>query len=190
MPISHVSKVFAVEDCKISPMTADPAGGTTTYGTAIDVPGIKSIEVKGTIETKTLRGDNTLLDADAVLTEVTLTVTHAKLSLDVLSAFFVDAPVVDSGTAPNEVATWSLTGDNSRLAPFKLEGKTPTGGTDEIDGDGHLVFAKCILSSFPDMGLPEEDYATASFETTCFPALGDGVPWMDVLLNETATAIA
>lgn len=187
--LSHTTKLYAVEDCKIAPLTADPEGGTTTYGSLLDVPGIKSISLTGSVESKSLRGDNSLLDSDAVLTELSGSIEHAKLSLDVLAAI-LGFVVTDSGTTPSQVTNAILSGDTARLKPFALWGKTPTGGSDAgLSGDSLLLFYKAKLSSFPEIGLVEEDYATVSMEFSIIPRLSDK-KWVKIGLRETAAPLA
>lgn len=185
MPISRISKVFAVKDAKIAPLLTDPASGSATYGASIDVPGIKVVSISGSIESKTLRGDNRLLDSDSVITEVTVSIEYAKLSLDVLSALMGGA-VVDSGTTPAQLSTWSLTAD-SKPMPFKLEAVSVS--ADTIGGDVLFRLPKVSLSSFPDLGLEEEDYKTFSVEGAASP-LNSGGKWVDVVLRETAAVLA
>lgn len=185
MPLSRISKVFAVKDAKIYPLLTDPAAGSATYGPAIDVPGIKTVGISGSIESKTLRGDNRLLDSDSVITEVTVSIEYAKLSLDVLSALMGGA-VADSGTTPAQLSTWSLTAD-SKPMPFKLEAVSVS--ADTIGGDVLFRLPKVSLSSFPDLGLEEEDYKTFSAEGSASP-LNAGGKWVDVVLRETAAVLA
>ena len=187
MPLVHFTKWFAVEDAKLAPVTLDVSGSATTYGAIIDLPGVKTCQLDGTVDVKELRGDNTLLDKDAVLTGLKVKVEHAKVSLDTIAALF-GLTVVDSGTTPNQKSTLSFV-SGARPKPVKLEAKTPTGGIDYITGDGHIVFYKGILSGFPMQGFNEEDYQTVSFELECFPTNGTGLKWMDLVLNETAAAI-
>lgn len=186
MPISRVTKLYAVEDAKIAPLLADPEGGTPSYGAGIDVPGIKSMEISGDVEVKELRGDNRLLDSDSSLTNVTVSFPHAKLSLDVLAAL-LGGDVTDGGTTPAQTTTWDLSSDAKPL-PFKLVGKTPTGGADQIGGDVHFTLWKCVLSSFPGLGLAEEDYRTIENEARAVPLISTG-KWISVQINETALAI-
>lgn len=186
MALSHVSKLFAVVDAKMAKMTADPSGGSATYATSIDLPGIKSLEVGGQVNVKELRGDNQQLDVQVTLSNVTATVAHAKISLDAL-AVMIGSTVTDSGTTPNQIATMTLLG-GSTFSYFKLEGKTPTGGSDSPTGDAHWVLYKCILNSFPSLGLAEEDYRTASFGVNCVPRIADS-KILDGVLNETAVTI-
>lgn len=185
MPLTHITKVFAVKDCKIRVITADPAGGTTTLGTSIDVPGIKKVKISGSVESKTLRGDNTLLDSDAVITGVEVEIEHAKLSLDVLAAL-TGTTVADSGTTPAQLATWGLT-SAAKPAPFELEAVSAS--ADPIGGDVQFMLHKVALASFPDMGLEEEDYQIHSVKGAAMPRLSDG-KWVSVAIRETAAAIA
>jgi hypothetical protein len=188
MPISRVSKIYSVQDAKISPLTADPDGGAATYGTPLDVPGIQEMAITGEVEVKTLRGDNRKLDTNSAISNIQVSVTHAKVSLDVLAAI-VGGAVTDSGTTPAQIATWDLSGDNANLPPFKLEGVTPPNGTDIVGGDLHWILHKLTLSAFPDVGFANEDYRTISFTADASPLLSNGL-WLSAVINETATAIA
>src|SRR4051794_8928928 len=86
MALSRVTKLFAVKDAKIGKLTADPAGGTTTYATLVDVPGIRTVGISGDVNIVELRGDQVLLDSDTTLQNITVTFEYAKVSLDVLVA--------------------------------------------------------------------------------------------------------
>ncbi|GGS82019.1 phage tail protein [Streptomyces griseoviridis] len=186
MAISRVSKLYAVEDAKIFPLLSDPEGGAPSYGAGIDVPGIKSMEISGDVEVKELRGDNGLLDSDAAISNISVSYPHAKLSLDVLVAL-LDSTVTDSGTTPSQKSIWKLK-QGAKPLPYKLVGKTPTSGGDIIGGDVHFSLLKCVMSSFPGLGLAEEDYRTIDNEARCLPLISNG-EWIDITINETATAI-
>ncbi|MFJ5802678.1 major tail protein [Streptomyces decoyicus] len=185
-PISPVTKVYSVQDAKISALTSDPDGGTPVYGTPIDVPGIQSFEIGGDIETKKLRGDNRALASNSVVSGITVKVEHAKLSLTALAAI-TGGSSTNSGTSPAQKTVYSLGADDS-LPAFKLEGVTPANGVDIIGGDLHWVLYCCTLSKFPDVGFADEDYRTVSFEADANPLISTG-QWIDAVLNETAVAI-
>lgn len=184
MALSHFTKVFAVTDCKIKPMTADPDGGTATYGTSIDVPAIKSVKISGSVETKSLRGDNTLLDSDAVISGVEVELEHGKLSLDMLAAL-MGGTVADSGTTPAQIATWTLT-KTAKPKPFSLEAVSAS--ADPVAGNVKFELHKLVLSSFPDLGLTEEDYTAHTLTAAAMPRLADG-KWLTVSINETAATL-
>jgi len=185
MAAPHFTKWYAVTDAKIAAVTADTAA-STTYGTLIDVPGIKSVTVSGDINTVELRGDNTLLDANSTLTNLTVEFEYAKLSLDAL-AVMAGGTVTDTGATVAEIATYRRLGSDT-FGYFKFEAKTPTAGTDDVTGDGHIVLYKCIMSGFPEIGMAEEDYKTFSVSATAIPRLFDS-RWLDVVINETAAVI-
>lgn len=188
MPLSHISKAYAVEDAKIYEMTADPAGGSATYGTAIDVPGIKEVTISGTVNSKELRGDNALLDARSVLKSLSATVSHAKISLSVLPVLLGGA-TVDSGSTPNMLATFDLLGSDTPNY-FKLVAKTPADGADTIGGDVLITLHKCVVSGLPDIGFAEEDYRIVGFSAVCAPLLATANKWMTIALRESAAVIS
>jgi hypothetical protein len=185
MPLSHVSKVYAAKDCKLSALTADPAGGSPVYSTSIDVPGIKSVEISGDIDTKELRGDNQLLDQDAVLKNVKVKLSHAKLSLDAVGVILGGTPV-DAGTTPNQTATWDLSGTSS-MGVFKLEAISAS--ADPVLGNIKFIIHKLRAASFPTLGLAEEDYAIPELELVSSPLLSNG-KWLTVSINETAAVLS
>ncbi|MDQ3573781.1 MAG: phage tail protein [Actinomycetota bacterium] len=185
--MSHDTLWYAVLDCKVDKITADAVGGTTTYAAAFDVPGIKSVGLGGDVEVKEARGDNTLLSKRSFLQSISGTVEHARLSLDVL-AMMLGAAVADTGVTPNRVATMGLLGTHN-FNYWRLRARTPTGGIDTLTGAGYLTAWRCILSSFPDIGMVEEDFATVSFEFEAGPRFSDS-KWIDTEVQETATVLA
>jgi hypothetical protein len=188
MPLQRFTRVYGIKDAKIAPLSSDPATGTPTYGALIDVPGIKTYEISGDVEVKKLRGDNVQLATNAAVSNIQVAITHAKLSLDVLTAI-LGGTVTDSGTTPAQKSVWDLTADTATLPPFKLEGVTPANGVDIVGGDVHVVMHKLTLSAFPDLGFAEEDYRIASFTADADPLLSNG-KWISIAINETAAAIA
>lgn len=183
MPLTPVSMVYATEDAKLYPMLTDPEGGTATYGDGIDMPGIKAVGLKGNMEKKVLRGDNKQLATVTALTEVTGSVSHAKMSLTALAAM-LGGTVTQTGTTPAQRAAWVMTGAAS-AKPFMLVAKTPTSGGDQIGGSVDFALCKCVLSGFPEIGTAEEDFAIVSFEVSCDPRLSDD-QWLIIGINETA----
>lgn len=187
MPLSHISKAFAVVDAKIAPLTADPSGGAATYGALVDVPGIKSVSIGGDISTVELRGDNQLLDANSTLTSISLEFEYAKLSLDALDVL-VGGTVVDAGVTPNQTANYTLLGTDT-LGYFRFLAKTPTAGGDAVTGDVQFELYKCILSGFPEMGMAEEEYQTFTVSAIALPRLSDQ-KWLRTAFQETASVLA
>lgn len=182
MPTTHISKSYGTKHAQIEVLLTDAAGAAPTYGPAIDVPGIKSVTITGDIETKQLRGDNTVLDEDSTLTGIGVSFEGAKLSLDVLAAA-LSSTVVDSGTGATSAATLSVT-NTTRLRPFRFTAQSAS--ADPIAGAVVFTLHKVVLSSFPELGTAEEDYKTAPTEGRAMPILGTGGKWLDVAIMDTA----
>jgi hypothetical protein len=168
--LPHDSRWYAIDDAKIAVLTADPAGDTPTYATAIDVPGVKSVGISGDINSTELRGDGRRIDQFSKLTGLSLTFEFAKASLDIFSALAGGA-VTDTGAAGSEVATWELGADDG-MSYFLFEGLTK--GVDTIGGDGTLRLWKCVLTSFPSLGFADEDYQTFSVDAAAMPLTSTG----------------
>lgn len=186
MPVTHVSKVFAVKDAKIARLTADVAGSAPTYATSIDVPGIKSVTISGDVTTAELRGDNARLDFAAVLGGIEVEFEHAKLSLDALNVL-LGSTVADAGVTPNQTATLNVKSTDA-FNYFRFQAQAA--GADPIAGDVTLTLHKCILSEFPELGMSEEDYQTFTVGAAALPILGTPAgAWLDVAVRETAVAL-
>ena len=185
MALSHVTKVFAVKEMKVSKMLTDPPSvPPATYSASVPLVGSQKLTINGVINTKYLRGDNMLLDSDTVWDSLTATVDYAKLSLDAMAVFYSTA-VVDSGVTPNQLATLGMKNTDT-LNFFKLEARSA--GADPLAGDVLFSLWKCKLSSFPTMGLAEEDYQRASLSITLLPRLADNL-WLTPVIRETAVAL-
>ena len=185
MALSHFSKVFAVKELKIAKMLTDPTSAPpATYSASVALVGSKKLTIQGTVNSKFLRGDSRLLDADAIMENVTATVDYAKLSLDAMSVMFSTA-VVDSGTTPNQLATWQMASTDT-LNYFKIEGRAVS--ADPVAGDVLFSLWKCKIASFPTVGLNEEDYQLANLSLVVVPRLADNF-WINIVIRETAAAL-
>ena len=186
MALIHETKVFAASDCRISKLLTDPAGAPTTYAASVNVPGIKSLAVSRVYNQKELRGDNQLLDTEAILERITLKIAYAKLAFDA-EAIITGATVTDSGTTPNQIAKLRVLPTDS-IPNWKLEASCVR--ADVPGSDVHIVAYKCRISANLDMGLNDEDYQLFAFEATASPTIGTPLSWMDEIYNETAAVIA
>jgi hypothetical protein len=187
MAISHITKLFGVEDCKIALITADVTGGIT-YATPIDVPGIKNVTLGGDVTNVELRGDNGVLDSDSKLASINVTFEFAKLDLDLIAAL-MGGTVADSGSGSTEIAKYTRVQSQS-FPYFGFAAKCPTGGGDISTGDVWLRLPKCKLRTFPGFGLAEEDYQIPSVEAVAVQPIASAGLWMEWIINETATALA
>lgn len=182
MPVDHNTPWFGVNDCKLRKVLTDPSVGSATYATRIDVPGIKSVAISGDVNSNELRGDGQRLDRQSVLGGLTLSFEFAKSALDVF-ALVAGGTVVDAGVTPNLTASWKLKGTD-QMSTFEFEAQTTgTGG-----GDGHIILHKVVLTSFPELGMSEEDYQTYTVEAAAMVLASTG-DLLTYVRNETAVAI-
>lgn len=185
MTLAHVSSLFNIDKCKIYPLTADPAGGSPTYGAGISVPGIRELNIGFDILNKELYGDAHVMATKTKVRKCTATANHAQINLDAL-AVFIGGAVTDTGVTPSQVAKWKLKG-SSIPAPFKLEAQilavdhVPTGG------DAHMVLWKCTADA-AGLGGVQEDFSIPTL-TLSGTALYSTDDMLDIVLNETSTAL-
>lgn len=185
MPQSHVTKVFGTQQIRVAKLLTDPAGGSATYGTSVQLVGAKEFQLTGTVNLKSLRGDNQLLAVDGVPLDFVLKVKHAKLNIDAL-AILEGGTTTDSGVAPNQVTTYDYFGGTA-LNLFKLECQNVA--VDTPGGDLHFILWKCVMSAFPVQGTMEEDYDIFELEARPMPRISDN-RWKQLVLNQTAVAPA
>jgi hypothetical protein len=165
---SNISKWYAISDAKIFPMLTDPPDAVPTYGPALDVPGIKSLIISGSTDTKELRGDNMLLDTSTVITSMDGTFEYAKLDLDVQTVL-VGGIVQEQTDPPASAWDWG-TSDYATAGYWMIIGRTPT--ADTPTGDCWLMVYKCKVASFPELGFAEEDYKTFSVDFSALELQG------------------
>jgi hypothetical protein len=180
-----ITKVYAVQHAQIAALTADAAGSDPTFGEWFDIPGIKSFKITGSMETKSLRGDNRLIDSQSVLTAVTASFEHAKLSLMALKVMLGGAAPA-SDTDPYAGMGWQLP-ITAFPQPF---GMRVASAAQDLPG-GAVLFSmtRCSLSKFPEFGAAEEDYQTVSAEININPPVGSG-DWLAVTIVDSYTAPA
>lgn len=188
MPVlPRYTSIFSIDNASITPMLTDPIGGTATYGTKIDAPGIRSATFDPDLLAKELFGDNAIQGRAVKARQIMSKVEIARVSLDIL-AVLLGGAVTDAGTTPAQTTTYNLLG-SSAGAYFKLEYRVlgvelpgAAGG-----GDLHVVFWKCKVT---DLGLPikMEDFAVQSFGVGAIPRLADN-KMVALVENETAVSI-
>lgn len=185
MATSTVSLSYGVTDAKVAVITADPEGGSPTYASSVDIPGITKVNIKIALSKKVLRGDNKVLATQVIITGVTADVEFAKNSLDLLAAM-LSGTVTTSGTTPNEVANWALT-DTSTAQPFRLQ--AVNAAADPVNGNGFFELCRCILTGFDGLGAADDEFTTPKMTVDVVPLLSTG-DWCIFEVHETATTLA
>jgi hypothetical protein len=174
---------LATDTLTVSPAlaTAPLTGVTVNLQGSVPVSGCKALLTTPTMVTVDLRGDNTFLDTDTVLTALGIEIDAAKHSFDIWNTMLGGA-VATTGSTPNQVMTWSLLTQPS-FGYFMLEARCFT--SDLPTGDVHLFFNKVKAADAPIPGLTEENYNMPKIKCKTVPPKGT-TPWLTVVMNETA----
>ena len=173
--------VFGAADAKISPLTSD-TGAAPAYGSAIDVPGLKNITVKGKSSTKELKGDERTIAKISKLDSVEVTFEFAEWSPQLF------ALATGADLTLGEGSDWSVSlGALSKGSYFKLEAVSL--GASGAGSNVSIVLPKLICTDLPDMiGLSESDFKTVKITAEALPTLSTG-EWITTSYNETAVAL-
>jgi len=148
--------LFGVKDAKIQVLLTDVEGSAPTYGTEIDVPGIKSLTLKKNITTKDNKGDEKILDTQNLFDSVSVSWENAEVSLDVISAI-LGAELKTTGTGETLVVSVTETTETTGQY-FKLIARPKKAGSYE---DAVIVIHK-IMGTM-EYSLTGEDFAKCSF---------------------------
>jgi len=186
MPLYHTTKVYAVKQAKIYKITLDSAGVATAYGTGFVLTGARELQVTETFKEAYLRGDNQLLDYEAIRETVKAKLRHGKLVIDAVS-IITGSTIADTGSTPNQKVTNTYAPTDSPSF-FKIEAQCWS--VDGTPGDYHVVLGKAKVAGSRVFGLVEEAFQEYTFEMVAVPPVGTGSVWYQEVLNETAIAIA
>lgn len=184
MPLPGILTIFGVTDGMISRMLTDDASAAT-YDTAYQVPGIQQCGMDPEMLAKSLYGpDGVLVDVYSKIRGVSGTVSHGRISLDLLSVL-LGSTVTDGGTTPSQTKTlamnWQdITGYFKLLIRMAYNSSLTT-------GDTNVLYYKCKIKSFK-LEFKNEDFATVSFTFDALPRFFDG-KILDLIENETAAAL-
>lgn len=160
MALTTTSGLFGVQDCQIAPITADVTGSAVTYGTLLDVPGIKTLKTDLNVKTVDNRGDEAILDTEENVEYMDVSWENAEVPLAVLAAINGGA-VTASGTAETEKQAYLFAGAQTS-GYFKLCVKPKRGYTDAGVKDALLEIFK--VRGTLNVTLVGENYATVSFK--------------------------
>ena len=122
MAASTSAITFDVKDCKVYTVATDPdasaSPGATTFGAAVDVPGIQEVSLEPNFITNELKGDGgVVLAKKGKIDRMNFSCTYGELSLPVLE-ILLGQTIVPTGTGTSEVADLPI--DDTSLPYFKI----------------------------------------------------------------------
>jgi hypothetical protein len=118
MTVSQSAITFDVKDCKVYTVATDPSGSATTFGAAVDVPGIQEVSLEPNFITNELKGDGgVVLAKKGKIDRLNFSCTYSELSLNVL-AVLLGQTITAAGSGDAETAVMPI--DDTSLPYFKI----------------------------------------------------------------------
>jgi hypothetical protein len=187
--LAHQTRVFGIMDAAVYKLSTDPSGAPPTYAAQVNVVGVQSLEMTLATDTKTLRGDNTLLAADSTLKDLSGKLLYAKWNFDIWTAL-TTMTATDSGSTPNQKTLMTLAQSDSPVFG-KIEAQSTA--VDYVGGDMHYIAYKVMPGNLL-AGFAEENYRLQSLDFIAVPVIGTigGGPanaWFSAFVDETKVSI-
>jgi hypothetical protein len=174
--------VYDIEDCKLFPVTANTSGASPTYGAAVDVPGISTLQIDPSLVSARVKGDGgKVINSKARIEVVTFSLTMAKLDLDVIATALTQNAV--ASTAGSE----TIDLDNQELPDFKLEGQVLD--TDDADGDVHVILFICKVTGGTILGQSSDTFGQPTLSGEARSPEHTSTPIARFVINDTAVNI-
>jgi hypothetical protein len=155
MPLVGWTKSYSLTDLKV----ATVAAGTEAWGTLVDVPGIRSMEVAITTDSEELRGDSTILAVVDKGNGCEFTLEEGGVSLEAL-AVMLGPTIATTGTTPAQVNTWTIKSTDNRPY-FGIIGQALA---DDNVSDLHVAVLKAKLVGNVSFTFADEAFATPTME--------------------------
>ena len=160
MALGKNSGLFGLKECQIAPLATDVVGSATTYGTVLDVPGIKSLKADLNVKSVENRGDEVILDTEENVEYIDVSFENAEVPLDVLAAIN-GGTVTNSGTAETEKNVYLFAGAQTS-GYFKLYAKPKRG--DSLAGIDDVLLEIFKVRGTINVNYVSEGFASCSFK--------------------------
>ena len=180
---------FDVKDCKVYPLTADLSSGATTFGTAVDVPGLQDVSLEPNFITSELKGDGgVVLAKKGKIDRLNFSCTYSELSLDVL-AVLLGQTVTGAGSSGTYTATMPI--DDSSLpyfmVAFLLDDLQHSTGDEPATVVATLQ--KCQLTGGSLVSGSTDSFSNPTFSAEAILPYGTPVQIGDIEIAETAATL-
>ena len=190
MAASTSAITFDVKDCKVSPQTADASGSASTWGGAVDVPGITEVSLEPNFITNELKGDGgVVLSKKGKIDRLNFSCTYGELSIDVLNVLLGDTKVASSGTGTDaETLTMPIT--DASLPYFRIQFLI-----DDLETSGDSLaevivqLQKCQLTGGSLVSGSTDTFNQPNFTAEAIKPNGTPVQFGEIKFLETATGL-
>jgi len=188
MAASTSAITFDVKDCKVYTITADASGSATTFGSAVDVPGIQEVSLEPNFITNELKGDGgVVLAKKGKIDRMNFSCTYSELSLDVL-AVILGQTVTAAGTGTAETADMPI--DDTSLPYFKVGFLL-----DDLQTSGDalatvvVTLQKCQLTGGSLVSGSTDSFNSPTFTAEAIKPAGTPLRFGNVSFAETAATL-
>lgn len=179
MALAETALPYGLRDVKVTPI--DDAGA---YGTMVDLPNARTLSFAEAEEFTELRGDDKLVAIRGNGAEVTWSLEGGGISLDAWAAIG-GGTVLESGTTPNIVKTFSKVGGETRPY-FLVEGQAIS----DSGGDFHAKIYRCRATDDMEAEMGDGEFMLSNAGGRALPDPNNADALYDFIHNETATDIA
>lgn len=188
MAASTSAITFDVKDCAVYAHTADTASSPTTFGSAVDVPGIQEVSLEPNFITNELKGDGgVVLAKKGKIDRLNFSCTYGELSMLVLEVL-LGATKATSGTGDAEVADLAIT--DASLPYFKIGFLI-----DDLQTSGDalatvlVTLQKCQLTGGSLVSGSTDSFNTPNFTAEAIKPAGDPIRFGNISFAETAASL-
>jgi len=188
MAASTSAITFDVKDCKVAPQTADASGSASTWGTAIDVPGITEVSLEPNFITNELKGDGgVVLSKKGKIDRLNFSCTYGELSIDVLNVILGDTKAA-AGSSDAETLTMPIT--DATLPYFRIQFLI-----DDLETSGDSLaevivqLQKCQLTGGSLVSGSTDSFNQPNFTAEAIKPNGTPVQFGEIKFLETATGL-
>lgn len=176
MAVGEIARGLA--DAKVFPLTAGDV-----LGTAVDIPGVRTIEWSEEADSETWEGDNQVIAVANGALSVTGSIAMGKLSLTAVAALR-GGTVTTTGTTPNVVSKYDVP-ISSDIVYFALKGQTPS--YDQGGSASRVTIHKAAVNS-SSQSYSQNEWNEPSFDFTAIPNTSGKIVTYEQY--ETSTAIS
>jgi len=174
---------YGLRDVKLTPYSDS---GSTTLGTAVDLPNARTLSFSEAEEFTELRGDDKVVTTRGQGASVEWDLEAGGLSFEALKVL-AGGTITESGTTPAQVETFKKKVTDARPF-FQVEGQVIS----DSGGDVHCILPRCRVTGNIEGEFSDGNFFLTSGSGAALPSLktGDEDTLYTFLQNETATAIA
>lgn len=179
----HYSVVYDVDDFQVAKLLTDVTTAPT-YDTLVDVPGVASVSLQPGIKSAELKGDAKVLARKGNIDRYAFSAVYGKLSLDAL-AVLMGGTSAESGTTPNIIAKWTLSGSN-QLPYFKALFRILNADVADV----HVTAWKCQATGGTLIDQSTDNFGQPKIDFEAIACVSSDAKFVDIEFFETATPLA